>query len=382
MQAIDYQGRIRCLSQSLAEAKLDVYVGTRMASLHYLVGAFIPWRGAVIVTSSGQARLLYWANDSERIRKEGWGMEVIEFGGEAGFIQALAADLQKSGLASGRIGLDLFLTNTRQEAPGLLLAHEYLELKNLLSKAELVNGTSCIDELMLIKSPAEIERIRLAGQAADAGFYAGLAAIRTGTSENVVAGAIENAMRMQGSIWAWSVTGGTEVGSGPRTAFFKGVTQQSTEKKIGEDEFVILDIHPMVELYIVDLALTAFLGKPNGEQQKMMDCWQDTVDTLWSSLKPGNIAGELCQKAFKVFANHGFQDFGLPMFGHGLGTDARTRPFMNPKSQEVLKAGMVISIGTHLYKPGVGGARQEYPLLITETGAESLSRHPAKIYPL
>lgn len=361
---------------------MDAYVGTRLASLHYLVGAFTPWRGAVIVTSSGEAKLIYWANDSERIRQEGWGMEVMEFGGEVGFIECISTYLRNQGLASGRIGLDLFIPGTRQEAPGLLLAHEFLELRRWLAQAELVNGVPYIDDLMVIKSPEEVERLRLAGRAADAGFSAGLAAIRPGVTENAVAGAIENAMRAAGSIWAWSVTGGTEVGSGPRTAFFRGVTQQATEKRIGENEFVILDIHPMVELYLVDFALTGFLGKPNGEQQKLIDCWQDTADTLRSGLKPGTPVGEICKNAVKVFQKHGFADYGLPMFGHGLGTCARTRPFMGLKSEEVLKPGMVLALGTHLYKPGVGGARQEYPLLITETGAEPLSKHPSKIYPI
>jgi Xaa-Pro aminopeptidase len=172
------------------------------------------------------------------------------------------------------------------------------------------------------------------------------------------------------------------VGSGPRTAFFRGATQQATENRIGKNEFIILDIHPMVELYIVDFALPIFLGTPNWEQQKLIDCWHDTVDTLWADLKPGNQVGEICRNAVKVFARHGFANFGLPAFGHGLGTCARTRPFLNLKSQEILQQGMVFALNTHLYKPGVGGARQEYPVLITETGSEPLSKLPPRVFRL
>ncbi len=382
MKPIDYRERIVRLSKSLAQAKIDAYVATRMASIHYLVGAFAPWRGAVVVSSSGDARFIYRGTDSDRIRHEGWGMEVIEIGPEQNFVQALSSYLQKNGFAAGCIGLDLSIPESNIEAPGLLLANEYLELQKLLPKANLINGTSPINDLMVIKTPEEIERLRLASKAADAGFYAGLATIRPGITENIVAGAIENAQRIQGSTWAWSVTGGTEVGSGSRTAYLRGVTQQATENRIKENEFIILDIHPMVELYIVDFALPIFLGTPNSEQQKLIDCWHDAVETLWEGLKPGKQVGEICRNAVKVFAQHGFADFGPPIFGHGLGTCARTRPFLNPKSQEILQPGMVFALNTHIYKPGIGGARQEYPTVITESGCEPLSKLPPRVFRL
>ena len=381
MKPIDYPARIRRLAESLSDAGIDAYVGTRQASLHYLAGAFVPWRGSVVVTSSGEAELIYWTMDSERVRQEGWGLEVIEWGGGSPpFIESLSQRLSGKGLGSGRIGLDLFIPGTGQEAPGLLYAHEYLELQRLLPNASFLNGTACIDSLMLIKTPEEVERLRLAAHVADEGFLAGLATVHAGATENMVAGAIENVIRFNGSIWAWSVTGGTEVGSGLRTAFKRGVTQQATNKKIGDNEFIILDLHPMVELYLADLGLPVFLGKPDHMQQKLIDCWEETVSSLFSALRPGERVAEICTKTFKIFEKYGMEGYGQPMFGHGLGTCARLRPFMNPKSEDVLKPGMVLALGTHLYMPGVGGLRLEYPTLITETGPEALCRTHAKVY--
>jgi Xaa-Pro dipeptidase len=71
------------------------------------------------------------------------------------------------------------------------------------------------------------------------------------------------------------------------------------------------------------------------------------------------------------------------MFGHGLGTCARQRPFMGSKSQDVLRPGMVLALGTHLYRPPYGGLRLEYPILITETAAEPLCEtpHPESRFP-
>lgn len=181
-------------------------------------------------------------------------------------------------------------------------------------------------------------------------------------------------------MWAWSVTGGTEVGSGPRTAFRRGVTQQATNRKIRKGEFVILDLHPMVDLYLADLGLPVILGEPNRDQQRLIEAWEETVSFLLSSLRPGKKASEICQEAVRIFGRHRLEEYGLPMFGHGLGTCARLRPFMNPKSQDVMTAGMVLALGTHLYVPGVGGLRLEYPTLITEQGAEALCSTPARVH--
>src|SRR3546814_14718515 len=96
-------------------------------------------------------------------------------------------------------------------------ASEYLELKDLLPNADIRNGVDILDDVMLIKDAAEIERLRFAAHVADKGFNAGRNAVRAGVTENSVAGALEKANRDHGSTWAWALTGGTEVGSGNRS---------------------------------------------------------------------------------------------------------------------------------------------------------------------
>src|SRR3546814_12359880 len=74
-------------------------------------------------------------------------------------------------------------------------ASEYLELKDLLPNADIRNGVDILDDVMLIKDAAEIERLRFAAHVADKGFNAGRNAVRAGVTENSVAGAIDKANR-------------------------------------------------------------------------------------------------------------------------------------------------------------------------------------------
>ncbi len=380
MKPIHFRNRVSNLANALSQAGMDAYVGTRLASLHYLTGAFIPWRGAIVVTASGEAELIYWALDSERVRQESWGIRVREWGGnQPGLVDCIAAFLQEKGLAAGRIGLDLFITGAGREAPGLLFAHEFIDLQRKMPRADLRNGTEWIDQLMMIKEPEEVERLKLAAEVAKYGFEAGIAVARPGVTENMIAGAIENAIRAKGSMWSWSVTGGTEVGSGYRSAFKGNVTQQATNKVVGRNEFIILDIHPMIDLYLADYALPVFLGSPSREQQQLIDCWEEIVGFFFAALKPGGKVAEFCAQAFSIYSKYGLQDFGLPTFGHGLGTCARLRPFLHVKSDDILAPGMVFALGTHLYRPGVGGLRLEHPVVVTETGIRSLTSMLPKV---
>ena len=381
MQAIDFQARRKRVAQHACELGFDAYLGTRQAALHYLSGAFMPWRGAVLVTADGHCEFIYWAMDASRVRAEGHDVDLHEFE-FSDFPQQIRQRLEHHGLTKGRIALDLAHPGAAQVAPGMLTAAEYFELAGHLPGARLENGVDVLDDIMLIKDAAEIARLRLAAEVSDYGFEQGLAAVKIGATENEVAGEIERAIRRRGSTWSWAVTGGTEVGAGERTGFLRGVTQQATDRRIQANEFVILDLHPLLDLYMADTALPVFLGKPDATQARMIDCWEETVQTMLASLTPGRPIAECAQRGIAVFEKYDLAKYGLPLFGHGLGTCARTRPFINLRSKDIVTAGMVVALGTHLYRPGAGGMRLEYPVLIGEHGAEPLVRTAARVHRL
>lgn len=378
MTPIDFGSRIRRLANRLGESGLGAYVGTRQASLHWVNGAFMPWRGAVIVSASGDVRTVYWSMDASRVEIEGAGLPMTRFTG-SGFIAAIAEVLHDMGAAAGDIGLDLSHPGAAQLAPGMLSAQEYLDLVSALPDARFVNGVDAIDDLMLIKDQAELERLREAARVAEAGFRAGLSAIATGVTENEIAGEIEREIRRGGSTWAWAVTGGTEVGAGARTAFRHGVSQQSTDRRVGTDEFLILDIHTLIDLYMADFALPVFFGSPNATQLRMIEAWEGAINTLFDNFRPGVRIADCARAAHRYFEQAGFGDLGLPLFGHGLGTCARTRPFINPGSTDVVTEGMAIALGCHLYVPGEGGLRLEYPAHVAADGLRSLGEMPPRV---
>lgn len=379
MKKIDFEARRKALAANLREADCDVYLVTRQGGLHYLCGVFIPWRGVAMVTAKGDFTMFYWTGDASRVKAEGVPMEVVEYD-YSDLFDKVHEKLYSLGITSGRIAVDLSLAGNAQPAPGILTASEYIELLEKFPGFSIVNGVKYLDSLLLIKSEAELERLRYAAAIADYGYEQALKQLKPGMTENQVAGILEHATRDRGSYWAWSVTAGTEVGSGPRSAFYRGVTQISSERIIQKNEFVILDFHPCYDLYLCDYSIPVFLGEPNEEQRHLIECWEEAVDTVFNAVHPGVRICDAVDKGINVYKRHGLYDYCLQRFGHGLGVCVRTAPTLDSNNTDKFRTGMTFTLGAHLYKPGVGGLRLEYPVAVGDMNAERLASTPMKVH--
>lgn len=379
MTPIDFNARRLAVAKNVKKHGFDAYLATRQAALHYLCGVFIPWHGVALITAQGAFRLFYWSGDLDRVRREGAEMEIIEYTQED-LMQKIQIELEKLGLSKGKLAVDLFHKGDAQPAPGILSAKDYLSLTQTFPDATIDNGVEILDEILMLKAPEELERMRYVAEIADYGFSEALKQIHPGVSENHIAGVLEQATRDKGSYWAWSVTAGTEVGSGPRSAFSKGVTQIASERRIQPNEFIILDFHPSWDLYLCDFSIPVFLGKPSPAQQRLIDCWEEAVETVFQNMSPGAVIGDVVRTGVEVYKKYGLYDYCLPRFGHGLGVCTRTGPLLNLENQEIFQEGMAFAMGAHLYQPGVGGLRLEFPVAIEQSGAVALAHTPMKVH--
>lgn len=379
MKAIDFVKRRQRLAENVKNGGCDAYLVTRQGGLHYLCGVFIPWRGVAMVTAKGDFCLFYWTGDATRVRQEGAEMEIIEYQ-SADLFEKVEEKLNALGIKCGKLAVDLSLPGNAQPAPGILIASEYLEITKRFTSFEIVNGVDFLDALLMIKSEEEIARLKKAASIADYGYSEALKSLKVGMTENQVAGILEKSTRDVGSYWAWSVTAGTEVGSGPRTAFAHGVTQISSDKKIDANEFLILDFHPCYDLYLCDYSVPVFFGNPNAEQQQLIDCWEEALMTVFNAIHPGVRICDAVEKGIEVYRKYGLYEYCLPRFGHGLGVCVRTGPYLNGKNTDTFETGMTFAFGAHLYKPGIGGLRLEYPVMVGEKNAEQLAATPMKCH--
>jgi Xaa-Pro aminopeptidase len=376
---IKYPDRLRKVQCLMKQHGLKAYVGMRFAALSYLAGVFIPWRCAVVLPDEGPPIGIWMERDADRIIQESWISEHQVWGSKEGLLAVVARTLTELGLADSRIGLE-FRGEGGRGALGVLCAFEYEELKSRLPHAHFEEGCAVLDMAMLIKEKEEITLLRQAAAIADAGLLAVLDFVRPGRTENQVAGEAERAMRFLGNEWNWSLSGGTEVGSGPRSAFAGGFTQPATNKVIQFGENVILDLHPMYRLYMADACFNLVVGEPSAKQLRLAEVWEKTAKVLLEYIKDGVRVADAARAANSVLQESEFAPYALPGFGHGLGVDTRVPLSITLTNESVFLENMTVAAGVHIYVPGLGGMRMELPVLVGKTGAEPLCKLGMKLH--
>ena len=246
-----------------------------------------------------------------------------------------------------------------------------------------------------VKNAAELEGIRRAQRAAEAGLQAGEALIRGSAREDgkliyageeltaeTVRAAIRSACAAAGApappdimvVSAWSGDGGHDPGSGPLPA----------------DLPIVIDLWPRDEQTgcWADMTRTFVAGEVTDDVAALREVVFESLEAARAAAAPGITGAAMYDAAAEVVERagyptqrtrkagerlmHGFY-FAL---GHGVGLEVHEPPRLGLGSTEPLVAGDVVAI-----EPGIegleriGGVRYEDLLLITEDGCETLTRY-------
>ncbi|EEW0764607.1 aminopeptidase [Escherichia albertii] len=201
--------------------------------------------------------------------------------------------------------------------------------------AKLVSATP--DVLRQIKTPEEVEKIRLACGIADRGAEHIRRFIQAEMSEREIAAELEWFMRQQG---AEKASFDTIVASGWRGALPHG---KASDKIVTAGEFVTLDFGALYQGYCSDMTRTLLV---NGEG---------------------------------VITEAGFSDYFGHNTGHAIGIEVHEEPRFSPRDTTTLQPGMLLTVEPGIYLPGLGGVRIEDVVLVTPQGAEVLYATPKTV---
>lgn len=381
--AINYKKRIEKILQNMERSGIDVFIGTRTVSVSYVSGAFVPWRSAVIVGKNGYAGLVTMLIDAERLRNESWLENIQPYAPLPGMdmLDVVIARIKEFGFAEGTIGVEL--GHSPRGNTGFLFATEYELLKERLSGAKFINAIDVVDRASYIKEPGEIKLLRQAAAIADAGIARVKEALEIGMSETEIAGIGELELRRLGSEYHWAVTGSSEVASGYRATYPMNGTTQPTQKLVQAGENIIVDLHPMYQLYYSDLAHNFMLGKPTAEQDKYSGMYAALAETIVESFKAGNTVGRACTIITEKIQSLNFPGTIIPSFGHGLGLAGHEwYPAIvnNAEFRDVVLEENVVEVAfLAMSMPGVWGMRLECPVLVTPHGGEMLCKTPLEL---
>lgn len=147
-------------------------------------------------------------------------------------------------------------------------------------------------------------------------------------------------------------------------------------RTINEGELVVVDWGAVVEGYRSDCTRTLVMGEPDAKQHEIWQAVRASQLAALDAVRPGAKCADIDAIARSWLDERGWgQHFGHGL-GHGVGLEVHERPAVSQRSQEVLEPGMVVTIEPGVYLEGWGGVRLEELVLVTETGAEVLTKAP------
>ena len=144
------------------------------------------------------------------------------------------------------------------------------------------DGAGIIEQLRVVKSPAELEKIATAATYVDAGMRAGLAAVKAGASENDLVAAM-----MEAAIAAGSEYVGMEplVSVGRRSGVPHGTWRRS---KIAANEPAFLEMAACHDRYHAALMRCAWLGAVPQMAIDMEKTCQEGLQAALEAIRPGD----------------------------------------------------------------------------------------------
>jgi Xaa-Pro aminopeptidase len=271
----------------------------------------------------------------------------------------LAHHLQENGSADRRIGV-----------VGLerLPLEFFRSLSASLPDAEFEPATNLLTEERILKSPAEVEALRRAVEITHTAIAEGRSALREGISELEVLGICARSMYENG---------GEEFAFTPEVSFgamTEVCASPATANRLCDGDMALFDLGCLCDHYVGDLSRTYIQGAASQERRAIRDAVLRAQHAAIEAVRPGAIATELDGVAREVLERAGLGGFFNHGLGHGLGLDHHEPPFIEQDDPTVLKPGMVFTIEPGAYVPGVGGARIEDVVLVTDSGCEVLSQ--------
>lgn len=222
---INWEGHVKKYQKAMNELNLDFCVLTRVKSITYLSGAFVPWRSAIFLPKEGTAEPILFTVllDVERCKVEGQ-LHVEGWGPMKDFYleKKIQSAAKKAGVYKPKGPLPRIGVELGQDiciSGGMLQYGEAELLKKAFPGCKFVDFNEKTERIQFIKEPEEIAMLRKASEITDVGQAAVKKALIERSvgkifTENEIAGIGTKAMRDAGSNWEWTFTGGEEIGSG------------------------------------------------------------------------------------------------------------------------------------------------------------------------
>ena len=247
--------------------------------------------------------------------------------------------------------------------------NQWLELSEAFD-GQLIGSSKIVEDLRAIKDAAEIELIRESVAINQTVFQEVCKWIDSSTTERDVAAEIEYRGRKHG---ADGCSFEPIVAAGANSAL---AHYRPGNVKLNESPFTLIDWGLNYQGYASDLTRNLITGSVPDQYQEIYNITLQAHQSAIAAIKPGMEIRALDKIARDVISDAGYGPQFSHSLGHGIGLEIHEGPGVSPRSTDVLKEGMVITIEPGIYVAGLGGVRIEDDVWVTASGCEVISNLP------
>ena len=364
----EFQNRLNKIKAGMQKQNLDMLLVNTPENVFYLTGHKSPgyyMYMCLAIPVDGEPTLVLRRGEIGNASIYAWLDALVAYDDTDDPLQKTVDVIHNKGFKGGKIGVEFnswFLTTKN-----------YLQLKDKLGTACVVDASGLVEEARMIKSSQEIKYIQQACDICNRAMEKGIEKVRVGLNENDVSAAIFSEMCLAGSEYF-----GTEpyVASGPRA----GAMHSSWSGRVMRaGEPVLLELSGTVNRYNGALMRTVFLGKPPAVIQEWSKVCLEALSAAMDAVKPGATSEAVDEACRGVIERAGLYENYRKRTGYSIGIafapDWGEGHIMSLQKgdQRILQPGMVFHMPPAIRELGRYGVGFSETVLVTETGCEVLT---------
>lgn len=359
------------LAQAMHSAGFDAFAANAGPTLTYLTGLHfhLSERPVIGIFTAHNPPILFLPElEALKTQSLSFELESNTYGEDPEtWMQGLASALKKLKRETTRIAIE----------PRRLRVLELRLLEAALPAAELISAEELVASLRMRKDNQEVNALRQAVRVAQTALRAFVPLIQPGKTERQLASELTAQLLECGADPELPFS--PILASGPNSANPHAVP---SHRPLQPGDLLIVDWGAFVDGYCSDLTRTFSMGEPSPELAGIAQVVAEANAAARELAAPGIPAGELDRAARQVIEQSGYGPYFTHRTGHGLGMESHEGPYIRQGNPGLLEPGMTFTIEPGIYLPGQAGVRIEDNIVITDSGAESLSDLPRELHTL
>ena len=242
-----------------------------------------------------------------------------------------------------------------------------------------------IEQMLVRKSPAEIELLRESGRWCASGHRLLEEYTRVGATE------AEASLRAQqettlAMLAAHGSRGLLGSGDGAKAGYRGQIGRRSSwahavahNIEFQPGDVLVTETGAPVWGYQAELERVLVVGPPTDRMRWLFDHMLGSREAAFAAIRPGATCADVDGAVMGYFAEHDLQRYWRQHTGHGAGLRNHEAPFLDVGDPTPLEPGMVFTIEPGLYDPEIGGFRHSDTVVVTEEGYDLLTEYQSDL---